>query len=181
VGLHCLRRSAAGVKNTIKPKKGEKFMDAILHKGTPSLSVAAERVKHGLGRLKHDCSVWARNREERDLRDLMEGLKDMEKDLSLMLTDCVTASCPRDQKAPKAIFDDFREIFASLDALFNALKDARLQLKEAYIHPTMLDYLEVAYGRFDKLFGQVKRHLDEEDSSAHAPLKETGVDLARGM
>ena len=156
-------------------------MDAILHKGTPSLSAAAERVKHGLGRLKRDCSAWARNREERDLSDLMEGLKDMEKDLSLMLTDCVTASCPNGQETPKAIFDDFREIFASLDALFNTLKNARVQLKEAYIHPMMLDHLEVAYRRFNKLIRQVRSHLAEEDSAAHAPLKEVEADWATSL
>jgi hypothetical protein len=155
-------------------------MNAIIHRDSDRLIAHAERIKQGLQTLEQDCSVWARMREEKDLLDLMGDLKGVEMDVSLMLTDCISAGCQCGEEAPKVVFHDLREIFACLDTLFNGLKKARLQLDEAYIHSAMLDHLEIDYGRFRKLIGKVQRHLNAQQDQRAVPSEGVPVHLAQG-
>jgi len=154
-------------------------MNAITHGDSDRLTAHAERIKQGLQRLEQDCLVWARKREENDLVDLMEDLKGVEMDVSLMLTDCISAGCRSGEEAPKVVFHDLHEIFACLDTLFNGLKKARLQLDKAYIHYAILDHLKIDYGRFSKLMGKVQRHLNVQQSQTAVPLEEVPVHLAQ--
>jgi hypothetical protein len=145
-------------------------MGSMIHRDTQRIAGDAERITHGLECLARDRLVWARKREEKDLMDLIEGLKGLEIDVSLMLTDCISAGCQVGEEAPKVVFHDFRELFSCLDALFNGLKRARLELDRAYIHPAVLEHLEVDLVRFRKLIGEVQRHLNEgEHQTAVAP------------
>jgi hypothetical protein len=155
-------------------------MNGVIQRDSDRLTGHAERIKQGLERLERDCSAWARKREESDLVDLLEDLKGVEMDVSLMLTDCISAGCQCGGEAPKVVFHDLREIFACLDTLFNGLKNARVQLDRAYIHSGILDHLEIDYGRFRKLTGKVKRHLDAQQSQGAVPLERTPVHLAQG-
>jgi hypothetical protein len=155
-------------------------MNAIINRDSDRLTAHAERIKQGLERLEQDCSAWARKREEKDLVDLMEDLKGVEMDVSLMLTDCISAGCQCGEEAPKVVFHDLREIFGCLDTLFNGLKKARLQLDNAYIHSAILDHLEIDYGRFTKIIGKVQRHLNAEQTQPGVPLEGAPVLMAQG-
>jgi hypothetical protein len=155
-------------------------MKTILHRDTHRLAVDAERIKQGLERLKQDCSAWARKEEEKDLTDLMENLRGVEMEVSLMLTDCVYAGCHCGEEAPKVVFHDFREIFRCLDTLFNGLKKARRQLARDYIHAGIPDHLEIDYERFIKLLGQVQRRLNSQQGQTAIPLDVVQVHLAQG-
>jgi hypothetical protein len=155
-------------------------MNAIIHRDSDRLTAHAERIKQGLEKLELDCTLWARKREEKDLVDLMEDLKGVEMDVSLMLTDCISAGCQCGEEAPKVVFHDLREIFACLDTLFSGLKKARLQLDKAYIHSGILDHLEIDYGRFSKLIGKVQRHLTAQQRQTTVPLKGAPVLLDQG-
>jgi hypothetical protein len=155
-------------------------MRTILHRDTHRLTVDTERIKQGLEKLKQDCSAWARKRNEKDLVDLMEDLQGVETDVSLMLTDCISAGCQCGEQAPKVVFHDLREIFRCLDTLFNGLKKARRQLAQDYIHPGIPDHLEIDYGRFRKLIEKVQRHLNEQQSQTVIPLDGAQVHLAQG-
>jgi hypothetical protein len=148
-------------------------MNAVIHRDSESLMAHAERIKKDLQRLEQDCSMWARNREEKDLVDLMEDLKGVEMDVCLLLTDCTSAGRPCREEAPKAVFHDLHEIFACLDTLFDNLKKARLQLGKAYIHDAVLDHLEIDYGRFSKLTGKLQRHLNAQQSQPAVALEGT--------
>jgi hypothetical protein len=154
-------------------------MNAIIHRDSDRLTAHAERIKQGVQRLERDCSVWARKREEKDLVDLMEDLKGVERDMSLILTDCICAGCDGGEEAPKMVFHDLHETFACLDTLFNRLKEARLQLDKAYIHYAILDHLEIDYGRFSKLIAKVKTHLNARQSRTYVPLEEALLYLAQ--
>jgi hypothetical protein len=155
-------------------------MNGIIHRDSDRLTERAERIKQGLERLEQDCSAWSRKREEEDLVDLMGDLQGVEMDVSLMLTDCISAGCQCGEEAPKVLFHDFREIFGCLDTLFNGLKKARLQLDKAYIHSTILDHLEIDYGRFRKLIGQVQRHLSAQQKQTAVPSEGVPIHLAQG-
>jgi hypothetical protein len=147
-------------------------MNAVIHRDTQRLEGDAETIEQELDCLTRDCSSWARKRAEQDLAGLMEDLKGVEVDLSLMLTDCISAGFEHGEKAAKEVFHDFRKIFGCVDTLFNDLKEARLQLGQAYIRPTMLDHLEVDCRRFRKLLGQVQGHLKEPEGQSAITLEE---------
>jgi hypothetical protein len=155
-------------------------MNAIIRRDSDRLTSHAERIKQGLQRLEQDCSAWARKREEKDLVDLMEDLKGAEMDVSLMLTDCISAGSQCEEEATKVVFHDLHEILCCLDTLFNALKKARMQLHKAYIHSAILGRLEIDYGRFRKLIGKVQTHLNVQESQTAVPLEGAPVHLAQG-
>ena len=155
-------------------------MNAIIRRDSDKLTAHAERIRHGLERLEQDCSAWARKREEKDLVDLMENLKGVEMDVSLMLTDCVSVGCQCGEEAPKVVFHDLQEIFGCLETLFNGLKKARMQLDKAYIHSAILDHLEIDYGRFKKLTGQIQGHLNAQQGETAVPMERPTVLLAQG-
>jgi hypothetical protein len=154
-------------------KERRNLMKTIRHRDTNRLRIDTERIKQGLEKLKQDGAVWAIKQNEKDLADLMENLRGIEMDVSLMLTDCVYAGCQCGEKAPKVVFHDFREIFCCLDALFDGLKKARRQLAKHYIHPGIPVHLEIDYERFIKLVGQVQRRLNGQQ--AKTPIGFDGV------
>jgi hypothetical protein len=159
--------------------KGGNLMNALIHRDSDGLTAHAERIKQGLQRLEQDCSVWARKRQEKDLVDLMEDFKGVQNGVNLMLTDCICARSQHGAEAAKSVFDDLCEILCCLDPLFNVLKKARMQLDEAYIHPAILDRLEIEYGRFRKLIGTLQTHVNGQQSQSNVPLEETPLDLAQ--
>ena len=135
-------------------------MDCILHRDVRKLVDDTERIKQDLGRLEQDYSSWSREYEENDLVTLMEDLREVEIDVSMMTADCVFAGQHSEKDAPRVIFHDLHQTFVYLDALFSDLKKARSALEEAYIHPDLITHLEVDCGRFQKTVGQIRRHLD---------------------
>ena len=154
-------------------------MNAVINRDSDRLTAHAERMKQGLERLEQDCSAWARKREEKDLVDLMEDLKGAEMDVSLMLTDYISAGSQCGEEATKVVFHDFHEILCCLDTLFNVLKKARVQLHKAYIHSGILGRLEIDYGRFRKLIGKVQTHVNVQQSQTAAPLEGAPVHPAQ--
>lgn len=135
-------------------------MDCILHRDARKLVDDTERIRRDLVRLEQDFSSWAREREENDLATLMEDLKKVEIDVSMMTTDCVFAGQHSEKDAPTVIFHELHQTFVYLDALFNDLKKARLALQDAYIHRDLITHLEIDCGRFTKTVGQIRRYLD---------------------
>jgi len=135
-------------------------MGCILHRDARKLVDDTERIKQDLVRLEQDYSSWSREYEENDLVTLMEDLREVEIDVSMMTADCVFAGEQSEKDAPTVVFHELHQTFVHLDALFNDLKKARLALQEAYIHPDLITHLEIDCGRFTKTVGQIRRHLD---------------------
>jgi hypothetical protein len=154
-------------------------MNSIIHGYAQRLEEDAEKIAEGLKCLGTGCSSWARTQEEKDLKDLAEDLQNIENDVSLISADCILAGCQLGEDPSKVLLDDFREIFGCLDALFNGLKKARIQLNNAYIHPTILEHLGVECGRFRKLIGQVQRHLNEQQHKTANPWDAIQVHLVQ--
>lgn len=154
-------------------------MNPIINRDSDNLKMQAERIKQDLAKLEQDCSVWDRKREQKDLVDLMEDLKGVERDLSVMLTDCICAGFQCGEETPNALFHDLHEIFACLDTLFNGLKRARLQLGKTYIPHAILNHLEIDYRRFSKLIVKVQRHLNAQERQPAALPEEARFHLAQ--
>ena len=130
-------------------------MNAVINEDTRKLEADAQTIEQDLNCLTRDCSAWARKRAEQDLTGLMEDLKGVEADVSLMLTDCISTVFHHGKETPKEVSQDFHDIFGCVDTLFNDLKEARLQLGQAYIHADTLNHLEVNCRRFEKLIQKV--------------------------
>lgn len=143
-------------------------METDLRKDIRRLMQDANRIKEGLDTLKQDCSDWASGHEDGDLAQLVENLKQTEIDVSMMMTDCISAGRCREEQGMRATFDDLQNTFLCLGHLFDDLKKARLELKKAYIQPSLLGYLEINYGRFSKTIGRIQKHLmDRKETCSH--------------
>ena len=154
-------------------------MNLIISRDSDNLKMQAERIKQDLAKLEQDCSAWYRKREQKDLRDLMEDLKGVERDLSVMLTDCISSGRQYGEGIPNALLHDLHEIFACLDTLFNGLKRARLQLGKTYIPHAILNHLEIDYGRFSKLIARVQRDLNGQGRQPAVLPEEARFHLAQ--
>ena len=144
-------------------------MNPIIIRDSDRLKAHAERIQQGVKTLEQDCSAWDRKREEQDLVDLMEDLKGVQTGVNLMLTDCICARSQCGEEATKVVFNDLCETLSCLDILFNVLKQARMQLDRAYIHSSILDRLELNYGRFRKHIENVQTHVNGQQSQTTVP------------
>ena len=59
-------------------------MNPVINEDTRKLEADAQTIEQDLNCLTRDCSAWARKRAEQDLTGLMEDLKGVEADVSLM-------------------------------------------------------------------------------------------------
>ncbi len=136
-------------------------MNPILHSDMQRLAVDAKRIKQGLDKLEHDCSIWERSPGGKEVTQTMEDLKEIEVDVSLMLSDYIAAGCTLGEDAPKVVFHDFRRIFGCLDSLFNGLKRARHELAKAYGQEgAAVVRFQIDHERFRNLLGQIQGHLN---------------------
>ncbi len=133
-------------------------MNPVLQKDTRKLMDDTETIRQGLKRLEDDYAKWTAKRGEMELADLLESVKVVEIDASLMMADCTSAGCQAKEDT-KIVFDDFHQFFVCLDALFRDLKKARSTLKEAYIGRSTFYHLEIDCGRFIKNVEQIQEHL----------------------
>ena len=154
-------------------------MDNILRRDTHRLTLKVEEIKQRLERLERDSSASVGHRDGEDLVGLVEDLREAEVDVSLVLTDYIAAGCTLGEDAPKVIFHDFRGIFSCLDALFNNLKQARLELENTYTRGAITDHLGIDWGRFRNLLGHIQRHLNESHGQIDLPSE--GIQVHRAQ
>ena len=107
-------------------------------------------------KLKQDQAVWARKREEEDLKKIIECVNRLESDVSTMMTDYAFIS---NQEESRVVEVDLHHAFRDLNALFEDLKSVSAELAGSYIHHGKLDQLESDWGRFSKIVGQIQKHL----------------------
>lgn len=133
-------------------------MNSILKKDARRLIDDAETIKQGLKRLEDDYAKWAAKNEEIELTDLLESVKGVEIDVSLMVADCISAGW-QSKKSPEIVYNDLHRFFVCLDALFRDLKRARTTLKDSYIAHSTFSNLEIDCGRFMENVQQIQEHL----------------------
>lgn len=145
-------------------------MDLIIERDIEKLIADTANVKQTLIMLERDQSVWARNREEKDLAKLIERVRQLEVDVSLMMSDCLSLTGYEEEEG---VIDGIHHAFACLDSLFQDIKKVRLDLNVVYIRPDEIKQLEIDWGRFKKIVGQIQKHLEDEKhhgSEAYFPL-----------
>ena len=131
-------------------------MDLTIMRDVRKLMAGTKDVRQALEVLEGDHAIWARRREEKDLAELIDRVKELETDVSMIMSHFVSVS-RRDEG--RGITEGLHDAFSCLNTLFQDLKKARRDLNEAYIHPEEIKQLEIDRCRFMKAIGQIQKRL----------------------
>jgi len=134
-------------------------MEFVLQKDVSRLIDDTGRVKQGLDLLEKDHAAWVKEREYEDLVDILGGVKKLESDVSLVMSDCFSLS---QVKRNNGIKGDFHEAFKNLNILFEDLKMVREDLDKSYVDHGELEQLEIDWARFRKTVAQIEEDLEKE-------------------
>ena len=132
-------------------------MNLVIRGDMRKLVMDARKVRMKLDMLEQDQKTWAREREKNDLANVIDHLKKLESDVSMMQADCVSIGCLQREDGAWRILDSLHRAFVTLNILFNDLKKMRTELKEAFIHSGDVKQLEVDWDRFSKAVRQMER------------------------
>ena len=135
-------------------------MDSILQKHVTRLKIDAQRIGQGLDNLVENYSDWIREHEEKNMTELSGNVSGLETDLIEMVKDCMIVFHCLEKEEKGDLFNDLHKTFLCLDVLFSNLRKVRWQMKDAYIHPGLLDHLEINSERLNEIIGQLQRHLN---------------------
>jgi hypothetical protein len=134
-------------------------MEFVLEKDVSRLIDDTGRVKQGLDLLEKDHAAWVKDREYEDLVDILGGVKKLESDVSLVMSDCFSLS---QVKRNNGIKGDFHQAFKNLNILFEDLKMVREDLDKSYVDHSELEQLEIDWARFRKTVAQIQEDLEKE-------------------
>ncbi len=115
-----------------------------------------EKVKQGLEVLEKDHAAWTIDREREDLLDILEGIKGLESDVSILMGDCTALS---QAKRNSRVKGDFHQAFKGLNILFEDLKTVRKEIDQSYASQEKLERLEIDWARFRKTVEQTRQDL----------------------
>lgn len=141
-----------------RQKKQEGTMEATMAEDVRRLMNDNDRLRLRLERLEQDHAAWALSREEKDIRELMDLLQQIEVDVNEMACDCFSLSSRKNG-------DGFEQVlhhaYVHLNILFEDVKKARMDLEQAYIQPKELRQMEIDWGKLRKTVGEIAHHLRE--------------------
>ena len=139
-------------------------MDIVIRQDIRQLVYDAQGVQRGLDMLEQDHDDWARERQQNDLTRLIKRVSLLESDVSIMQSDCMSMGLRYQEEGTWQVVDSLHRAFATLDTLFNDLKQVRTDLNDSYIHPAELRQLEVDWDRLKKTIGQIQKHLQDSEN-----------------
>ena len=133
-------------------------MELVLKKDMGKLIGDTEKVKQGLERLEKDHAAWTRDREREDLVDILEGVKLLELDVSILMGDCASLSQAEQNGRVKG---DLHQAFKGINILFEDLKTVRKEIDQSYASQGKLEQLEIDWARFRKTVEQTQEDLQQ--------------------
>lgn len=134
-------------------------MEFVLEKDVRRLIDDTGKVKQGLDLLEKDHAAWIRDRERKDLFDILGGVKKLESDVSLVMSDCFSLS---QVKRNNGLRGDLHQAFKNLNILFEDLKMVREDLDKSSVDHRELEQLEIDWARFRKTVVQIQEDLEKE-------------------
>jgi hypothetical protein len=158
-------------------------MDLIIRRDIRQLLCDGQKVEKGLDMLEQDHEIWARERQQYDLKQLIKHVNRLESDVSIMQSDCMSMGLSYQEVGIWQVLESLHRAFGVLNTLFNDLKKVRTELSDAYIHPTDLKQLEIDWGRFRKTIGQIQEYLHNgqnflEQEHSLSSSEQVGNDLS---
>ena len=121
----------------------------------------AQKVQRALEKLEQDHEVWAREREQYDLMQLIKYVNRLESDVCMMQSDCMSMCLSYQEDGSWLVLDSLHRVYATLNILFDDLEKVRTELKEAYIYSHDLKQLEIDWGRCRKSVNQIRKYIQD--------------------
>jgi hypothetical protein len=132
-------------------------MYSILQKDIRKLMRDAENIRRRLEDMpEHDYAAWGNQCQQNDLTQLIENFKHLECDVSTMLSDCIFLGRQYWKDHNLQLIDSLHQSFATMNTLFNDLKEVRLALGETHINPFGFQQLVIDWGRLKKSIDQTQ-------------------------
>jgi DNA repair exonuclease SbcCD ATPase subunit len=151
-------------------------MDLVIRRDIRQLVLDVRKIRRELDRLKQDQKAWARDRQQDNLSGVIDRLKRLEFDVSVIQADCVSIGRIHREDGARRVMDSLHRAFKTLNTLFNDIKNMRTELKEAYICSVDVKQLEIDWSRFTKTVSQIERYLQDGDNL----MKTEGFFLSEG-
>jgi hypothetical protein len=144
---------------THKRTEREGSVSLILRRDIRQLMRDTEKVQRSLDILEHDYAARGNQCRQNDLTQLIENFEQLECDVSTMLSDCTFLGRQywKDHNLP--LIDRLHLSFATMNTLFNDLKEIRLALSKTNINPSGLQQLVIDWGRLKKSIDQTQRFV----------------------
>lgn len=139
-------------------------MSLILRRDIRKLMRDADIVQRSMDMLEHDYAAWDNQCQHNDLTQLIENLKQLECDVSTMLSDCIFLGRQywKDHNLP--LIDSLHQSFTTVNTLCNDLKSIRSAPSETHINPSEFQQLVIDWG-------QLKKSIDQTQSLVQHPQK----------
>jgi hypothetical protein len=133
-------------------------MELVLKRDMEKLIDDTKKVKKGLESLEMEHAAWATDREREELGDILEGVRCLELDVSILMGNCVSLNQMNRNNGVKG---DFHLAFKDLNILFEDLKAARKEIDQSYLSQGELEHLEIDWARFSKTVEQIHEDLQQ--------------------
>ena len=133
-------------------------MKRILKKDIDKLMNDTKKVKQEIEVLEQDHAICATDQEDKDLMDILDDVKGLEVDVSVMMGDCFFLS---QEKKNIGVKGDLHQAYKNLTILFKDLKKMREEITTSYVVKRELEQLEIDLMRFRKTVMQIKEDLEK--------------------
>lgn len=136
-------------------------MDVVFQKDIEKIIGDMQDVSESLDALRKDHTAWAVNKEHDDLMCIYKGLKNLESDVSVLMSDCSTVDPVRRNEM---IMGDLNQAFKGLDIIYTDLKTVRKQIDESITTEKKIQALEIDWAKFNKNVEQIQNDLQQKRS-----------------
>jgi hypothetical protein len=134
-------------------------MELMLRKNVRGLLLDASKVHHSLEMLRKHQQTWVGQSQQDDVADLVEQVKRLQFDVSMVLGDCALLTRKHEQQGNDLVLRDIHGAFRIINGLFDDLKQTRADLKRGYGSASNLRRLNIDWGRLKKSLDHVQVHL----------------------
>jgi hypothetical protein len=141
--------------------RGDNLMDVVFQKDIIKIFEDMQDVKESLDALRKDHAAWSISRELDDLMCIYQGLKSLESDVSVLMSDCSSLASARQNEMTMG---DLNQAFRSLDIIYRDLKTVRKEIDESFTTEKKIEALEIDWAKFNKNVERIQNDLQQNRS-----------------
>lgn len=136
-------------------------MDVVFQKDIRKIFGDMQDVKESLDALRKDHAAWATSKEHDDLMSIYQGLKNLESDVSVLMSDCSLLDPIRRNES---IMGDLNQAFKGLDIIYTDVKTVRKEIDESFTTEKKIEALEIDWAKFNKNVERIQNDLQQKRS-----------------
>jgi len=131
-------------------------MDVVFQKDIRKIFGDMQDIKESLDALRKDHAAWAISKEHDDLMCIYQGLKSLESDVSVLMSDCSSLD--------PVTMGDINQAFRSLDIIYTDLKTVRKEIDESFTTEKKIEAVEIDWAKFNKNVERIQNDLQQNRS-----------------